>query len=216
MDVPKQHRSLYDQLVAVLGKKAANERLALLGLETLASTRDLAGVLNSDAQLPRREPSPFEILEAKLADVGLKLLDYSPGRPNVATFAAAGADVVIGEPDVEQVRVGPMAVRATVGVLTQRSTSGNALFSVSLKELRKRDRLRPHGTPVAMFVLKSEERVWVVTRGELEAVHEELAHGTRVERFSLGGRELLVRVALPKRPTFDLAFPRVAPAPEEA
>lgn len=220
MSWPSKHRALVQELLREYDFDEDKLRNALvrLGLDAVAGARtvDLPRVEAADDDADEI-PSVEEVVASAGEPVGLGVREFIPGRPSSAVLYATNGQVVVGGDDEDtQVIVTESGVRTVVRSLTARGRSAGAVFSVSLRELRMRDRFAPDGHALLVFVLRSECRAWIMTRGEVFAVVDALERGRKLDRFSLSADGSL-RVSMPKKPTgLDLAFPRVAPWSEGA
>lgn len=204
---PTRHRRLVRELLAEHGsEEALRRKLIAFALDTISAAPRVGPPASAhDTEVPSAE----DVLADVGTSCGLMFRDFVVGRPSTILVFTETAPVLIGEEAANQVRVTNRGTRATVSSLASRTKTGNAVFSVSLNELRKLASIGGE-PPLALFVLRTEGRVWVLTLGEVESVHEHLSAGKKAERFSLGPRGLL-RVSMPRKPTgLDLAFPRVA------
>lgn len=211
---PREHRLLVQQLLTDYKGDEVKLRNALvhLGLDALAAARrvDLARVTGGDDDSDDI-PSIEDIIADVGASVGLGIRDLIPGKPASAVIYATKGPVVVGGDDEEtRVIVRETGERAIIRSLTARGASSGAVFTVSPRELRMRDRFAPEGHALLIFVLRAEGRAWIMTRAEVLQVYEALEVGRKVERFSLAADGAL-RVSMPKKPTgLDMAFPRVS------
>jgi hypothetical protein len=210
---PSEHQHLVDELLAEYGhdEDALRDVLVRVGLKTIAAAQQVT------RRRPESEdddadsiPTPIEVVASCGEPLGLGIRSVIAGRPTSAVLFATDGPVVIGEEENTRVVVGSQGVRAIIRSQLARGRSGSAVFTVAAKDLRMRYEFAPEGHDVLVFVLRSESRALVMTRGEVREVHDALEAGRKLERFSLAADGAL-RISMPKKPTgLDLAFPRVA------
>lgn len=210
---PRDHRALVRQLLEEYqgDEDRLRSDLVRLALDVVARARQVdVGRRHVADDDDDAIPTVEEIVSAAAEQVGLDVRDVIPGRPASALLVAHSGPVVIGEDDATRVVVTAKGERAMIRSLTARGRSASAVFSVSPRELRMRDRFAPDGHSLLVFVLRAEGRAWIMTRGEVLAVYDSLVAGKKIERFSLAADGSL-RVSMPKKPTgLDMVFPRVA------
>ena len=208
-----RHRKLVRELLVNGDGDEAKLRRTLidLALDTVAATASLLPGRAAPSDHDQDElPSAEDVLADELPDLGLHLNDFVPGRPTVAFVSSSGGPIRIGEDDENQVVIDSKPVAAKVVSLAMRGPGSNAVFGVTMRDVRMRYEHTPDGCDLVFLVLRAENRIACLTRGELVAYDEALTKKKRFPRVSRGPNGS-IRIALPRTVTgLDLRFPRVA------